>query len=722
MRVENLRAFARLYGYVRYFHPSDAATGLDWDRFAVYGAARVKDAKTPGDLQRVLQELLSPIAPTVTAYPAGTTAPKDTVAIPADTTGLKIVAWQHLGVEGGAGSIYRSVRLNRPVNVSLTGAPGILLQSLDATPYRGREIKLTAAVRTGTGTSRGAAQLWMRVDRTNRQQGFFDNMNDRPISADTWRDYDIAGHVAPDAVYIVFGAILTGDRLMLDDVRLSVKGADGTWEPVSVKNASFEAGESGQAPPDWTGQSPGVSYRTVVGEASNGKAALLMERQSIRLDRLFDEAPRVGEVIEKPIGRDLTCRVPLALYADDRRTIDGGDPGARAELDRALVRAVAEKVTADREDVRLGAVVMAWNVFQHFYPYFDQVQVDWDRELTTALTRALADRTERDFLVTLSQLVAALQDGHGHVSHALLATEAGPPFAVAWIENRVVIVHANDSRFQRGDIVLSVEGRPAEDVAKDLWALTSGSPQWKQHAFSRRFGFGPRGTTVPVRVERDGTPLDLTFVRTEAQPVTPPRRPPFETLPGGVLYINLSVASWPEISPRLAEIAAAKGVVFDLRGYPNGNHQIIGHLLRAPDESVASMRVPKRIYPDRERLVGYRESGWTLPALEPRLTGRVVFLTDGRAISYAESFMGFIEHYKLAGIIGEATAGTNGNVNVLTLPGGFTITWTGMRVVKHDGSQHHGVGILPTIPLQPTIRGVREGRDELLEKALAVIG
>ena len=45
-----------------------------------------------------------------------------------------------------------------------------------------------------------------------------------------------------------------------------------------------------------------------------------------------------------------------------------------------------------------------------------------------------------------------------------------------------------------------------------------------------------------------------------------------------------------------------------------------------------------------------------------------------------------------------------------------------MRVVKHDGSQHHTIGIQPTIPLKPTIKGIREGRDELLEKALETIG
>jgi hypothetical protein len=71
-------------------------------------------------------------------------------------------------------------------------------------------------------------------------------------------------------------------------------------------------------------------------------------------------------------------------------------------------------------------------------------------------------------------------------------------------------------------------------------------------------------------------------------------------------------------------------------------------------------------------------------------------------------------------IVGAPTAGANGNVNPLSLLGGFTVMWTGMRVVKHDGSQHHLIGVQPTVPATRTIRGVREGRDELLEVALDV--
>jgi len=100
---------------------------------------------------------------------------------------------------------------------------------------------------------------------------------------------------------------------------------------------------------------------------------------------------------------------------------------------------------------------------------------------------------------------------------------------------------------------------------------------------------------------------------------------------------------------------------------------------------------------------------------------KAVFLTSAAAISYAESVMGIIEHYRLGEIVGEATAGTNGNVNSFKLPGGFGVTWTGMRVLKHDGWQHHLIGIRPTVPVRRTLRAVQEGRDEVLAKALELL-
>lgn len=157
----------------------------------------------------------------------------------------------------------------------------------------------------------------------------------------------------------------------------------------------------------------------------------------------------------------------------------------------------------------------------------------------------------------------------------------------------------------------------------------------------------------------------------------------------GIWYADLTRAPWPAIDSAIGTLAAADGVIFDLRGYPAGNHYVLRHLLDGPDTSRAWMRIPQFVYPDRQPPVGYELVGWGLQPLQPHIGGRVAFLTDARAISYAESVMGLVEHYRLGEIVGQPTAGANGNVNPLMLPGGFEARFTGMRVVRHDGSQHH---------------------------------
>ena len=112
--------------------------------------------------------------------------------------------------------------------------------------------------------------------------------------------------------------------------------------------------------------------------------------------------------------------------------------------------------------------------------------------------------------------------------------------------------------------------------------------------------------------------------------------------------------------------------------------------------------------------------GWDLVPAQPHIAGHVVFLTDGRAISYAESVMGYVEALGIE-IVGSPTAGTNGNVRRVTLPTGSTVGFTGMKVTRHDGSRSHLVGILPTIPVEPTVAGIRDGRDKVLDRALEAI-
>jgi hypothetical protein len=111
---------------------------------------------------------------------------------------------------------------------------------------------------------------------------------------------------------------------------------------------------------------------------------------------------------------------------------------------------------------------------------------------------------------------------------------------------------------------------------------------------------------------------------------------------------------------------------------------ILRHLIDEA-ESDRWMHVAKIVGPFYE-IAGWKDYGWDLQPAEPQFSGTIVFLTDGRAISYAESVMGYVADRRLGTIVGGPTAGTNGNVAYFVTPGGFGVRFTGMRVTHHDGT------------------------------------
>ncbi len=724
--IQNLRAFTKLYGYVKYFHPSDEASEMDWDKFAIFGVEKVKNAKDSKELKSILERLFLPIAPTSQILFEDEKPSLPLSLRSDDTSDLKVVAWQHQGVGfGSVNSIYRSIRLNRK-NILIAGmGAGVLTQGMEAKSLRGKDIKLIAAVRTKMKGAGQQAQLWLRVDREGGTIGFFDNMNDRPVRAEEWRQYEILGKVDSDATAVFFGAILGGNgQAWFDDFQVFVKENNQKWQQVEINNPDFELDEVGKMPQSWSTQNQGYIYKIQTENAYSGGKCLRMESRSTTYSgKLFDAYPQVGEVIHKELDAGLLCLVPLALYSDEKGTLGENQNYQHNKLIAEMKAHDYGTQSADNEFVRFADVVIAWNIFQHFYPYFDVVDVDWDGELTNALQDALDDTNEEDFFQTLSRLVAKLQDGHGNVYHRLFMEQAGLPIRLGWVEGQVVVTVSEDpNHFQRGDVVLSIDGKKAEQALLNAEELISGSPQWKRYKSLMRFGYGKKGTMVKLEVQRGDETFDIELERNFKKMLTEPTKPSIQALENNVYYVNFDLAPWDEIVVKIDALANARGVIFDLRGYPKGNHEIICHLLKEKDTSNAWMQIPQIIYPDQENIVGFQKMGWNLVQKEPHLNGKVVFITDGRAISYAESFLSFVEYYKLGEIVGGATAGTNGNVNPFILPGEFQITWTGMRVLKHDGSQHHLIGILPTVPAIRTVQGVREGRDELFEKALEVIG
>lgn len=729
-QIDNLTAFAKVYGYVKYFHPSDEAYTMNWDDFAIYGAEQVEKCKSKKELMATLRKLFKPVAPSINFYEdkARFKFNMDQIT-PRDLKGYELTYWQHKGVGFNMyvhyeNSPYHSVRVNGMMNVREADQYGKLNMTIDAEQYRGKEIKYTAWVKMKEGI-RGTGHLRLQVIDSDGATSFHDGMLKRPVKDNEWKQYEIIGKVDSSATTIVLGGALKGKgQMFLDEARLSYKEGE-VWLDIPVKDNSFEAlvltstvNNRGQ----WSYKGNGYDFDISKEEYQKGKkSAVITFTNKVEQEKgkqIFDYKPEFGELTEKRIGKGMFCSIPLVLYRNDNGTYPAAD---KKETERLIQDTENVSLQPETLAFRLGNIINTYNVFRHFYPYFDEIDVNWDKELEKALLRCYTDKTENDHLITLQKFTAPLRDGHINISGGSLGNYL-PPILWEWIEERLVITDVTEEGvpLKAGDIVTQIDGLDAGEYFEEINSrISAGTKGWRDYVAAYLSLEGKKDSKMVITVNGRDIALVRKSTYHKKGPQSTAWKPEYKYINDSVIYLNITKIKMESINRLMPELEKMKSIICDLRGYPNRNHKFISHLLKVNDTAKSWMRIPEIVYPDQQHLVGYWGNEPFLKRKKPYLGDKqIIFIINGEAISYAETYMCLIEGYKLATIIGQPTAGTDGNYNLFKLPGGYGVKWTGMKMVKLDGSQLHAVGIIPDIYVNKTIEGVKAGKDELLEKAI----
>jgi len=559
-KVDNLRTYAKAYGYVKYFHPGDEASQIDWAKFSIYGSAKIEKCKTKEQVVAALNNLFNPIAPSVRFLISKNKPGYDLkIIMPDNTLGYRLTYWQHQGLEIGLipKNCYKSVRVG-------------------------------------------------------------------------------------------------------------------------------------------SGPNPGKG-------------------------KIFDAQPAFGQIITQEIGDDIYCQVPLVLYRNDKNTYPRADSLAFKQLKTEIGKFDYKQ---DTLSFRLGNVINVYNVFQHFYPYFDVVNVNWNNELTKALSRCFTNVSTNDELITLKKFTSPLKDGHIFVSTNQIEFSA-PSIAWEWAEGKLVITHvSNNPNINVGDIITQIDGIQPEKYFEEINSqISAGTNGWLNYKANRMSLLGDLGSVMKLTIKGKQIDVVRNIDPNEMERSIRKNEKPYRQLGDSIWYLNMSMIEMDTINKLLPALAKCKAIICDARGQANNNQEFITHLMQMDDTTTSWMQIPQIIYPDHDGMTGFKKENWIpeMKARKPYLGNKkIVYIIDGRAISTAESFLGYIEGYKLATLVGQPSAGTNGNINPFNLPGGYYVSWTGMKVLKHNGSQHHGIGILPNVYVTKTIQGIKDGRDEFLDKAIEI--
>ncbi|WP_241507316.1 mycothiol transferase [Aquimarina sediminis] len=197
------------------------------------------------------------------------------------------------------------------------------------------KFKLQADVKVLGASEKNKAGLWVRVDNAPGEYGFFDNMNDRPITSSEWKTYAIEGYIDENAKAINFGGICYYNAAFyFDNFALFTETENGEFERLEIKNSGFEKTITDEGDiPNWQRgisknrkmRVEGFTYQSSK-DTKDGKYALLITGNNVKKDssRFINSSkeytPQIGTLVS--MLNNLSTRVERTVKNLNQRELD----------------------------------------------------------------------------------------------------------------------------------------------------------------------------------------------------------------------------------------------------------------------------------------------------------------------------------------------------------------------------------------------------------------
>lgn len=412
--------------------------------------------------------------------------------------------------------------------------------------------------------------------------------------------------------------------------------------------------------------------------------------------------------------------------------LDRSVPAARARLERRRPQEKSRPAVGQSPGIARAALVILHGAMRRFYPYFPVVGDGIDARLEETLAAVDAAPVSRERLIQLvRRFGAVLQDGHNVVFAASTPTIGYLPALLEEVRGEAVVRRSLEPGMRPGDTLVRIGPRSAADwYAEELARTSAATPGYRFDLATRRL----REMTGPLVLGLRG--LDGTERTVEVRPrpsnalaglgsLTSVRRAGWLDDLGApsLYYVNMSTEVLTRVEDfrdSMTEASQARGLVVDMRGYPGGvsHYLVAGHLIQQPYVSPL-LRYTWWTGPDQRSTEDEQYNFEPIPS--PAFTGPIVLLVGPHSVSAAENFSIMLVAAKRVRVVGQRSAGTNGNITSILLPGFIQFVFTGMEVLYPDGSTFHGVGIVPEVEVAPTAEDIAANRDPELLKAIELL-
>jgi len=381
------------------------------------------------------------------------------------------------------------------------------------------------------------------------------------------------------------------------------------------------------------------------------------------------------------------------------------------------------------ESNRLLALFYYWNIINYFHPDRDLMDQDWDSTLYQFIPLIREAQNDVEFHVRFLNLVTYLNDSHGFTSSSFITNYFGdfyPLIQIKYIENQTVITKVGPaiSDISVGDIIKKIDGIDITIYRDSLAQFVTSSNESSLNRdlvyFLLRGSFA--STFVLELVDSTGATYTTLLNRKYSSQIYYDWMNPADTNPiweitqCGYGYVNMGKLTNDQIPEMYDQLKDTPAIIFDIRNYPNGTLWILVPYFYTENNTWALFTVPDFTFPGWYKWADNQFAAGTF-SNPNHYGGKVILLVNAITQSQAEYTVMGLQQHTYSYTIGSQTAGADGNISYLTLPGSLRTYWTSLGVYYPDTTTAQRVGVRIDSIVTPTIEGIRRGKDEVLEAA-----
>ena len=384
---------------------------------------------------------------------------------------------------------------------------------------------------------------------------------------------------------------------------------------------------------------------------------------------------------------------------------------------------------SEDDGYKLLSLFRYWNIIEYYFPYRTVMDKDWNDVLIEFIPKFEACGDDLSYKLTASELISQIQDSHASVidTRGTLYRYWGTNFApikFQIIDNQVVITqvgkkYENTCNVKPGDVVLKLNGRDIFEVIEEKLRYVSVSHEAGIAKVLQYCLFRTGESELTLEVERDGKEKeeviqcynDTSFIKEELES--------HKLLEDHIGYINPGALKKNEIHSIMKKFRDTKGIIVDLRYYPTDSIMYsLGEYLMPEPTPFVTYSAASHEKPGDFLMGGVLEVGKQNPDY---YKGKVMLIINEFTQSNPEFTAMALRVAPNATVIGSPSTGADGNIVEIKLPGGIKTYISGIGFYYPDGTKTQRIGIIPDVYIRPTKEGIKEGRDELLEKAIELI-